>query len=94
MAGFLRFWHRKVPLLLERTTETIAGVPQTVFSLPFDETVSPVLAELDMSRILERVIVGPTQFGWVVYETCLTPTRAGVPNAGDKVWVSNIPIRD
>jgi hypothetical protein len=82
------------PSLLQREVENIGGVPQPVFKIPLDTAVSESLADLDITRILDRVIIGPTQFAWVVYEAFVDAlTAAGVPDAGAKVWTSNLPIR-
>lgn len=84
-----------VPPLLKRSTESIKGVPQWIYKIPFDESVSPQLADLDLSRILQRVIIGPTPYGWVMYQAFVDALRAaGVPNPESRVWTSNLPIRD
>jgi hypothetical protein len=48
--------------LIEISTETIAGVPQPVHKLPLDVRVSNALADLDLSRMLERIIIGPSPY--------------------------------
>jgi hypothetical protein len=81
--------------LLESTTEVVQGVPQKVYKVPLDAAVSPELASLDLANILQRVIVGPTSYPWVMYEAFVEAlTKAGVPNPSERVWVSAIPLRE
>src|ERR1051326_5861646 len=81
--------------LLKGSIETIHGVPQTVYKIPFDEKVDPRLADLDLSRILHRFIIGPTPYAWVMYKAFVDELRqAGVPDPESRVWTSNIPLRD
>ena len=77
-----------------RSTETIGGVPQAIYKLPLDATVSNTLADLDISRIFDRLIIGPSPYPLAQHEAFVDALeKAGVPNAGKRVFVSNIPIR-
>jgi hypothetical protein len=82
--------------LMESSIKVIAGVPQTVYSIPIDEKASPALAGLEFSRIFDRLIIGPSQYSWPMYET-LAPAlvQAGVPPdvVKARVCISGIPIR-
>jgi hypothetical protein len=80
--------------LMEPSIESFGGVPQTVYKFPIDETVSEALKGLDLSRIFDRLIIGPSPYPWVMYEAFVAALRqAGVTDAQDRVWASNIPIR-
>jgi len=80
--------------LMERSIETIAGVPQHIFKLPMDKSVSPELTDLDMSTLVDRVIIGPSPYPWVLYQAFVEVLKdAGVADAENRVWVSGIPIR-
>ena len=80
--------------LVEQSSAIVSGVPQKIFEIPFDGTKYVELAELDLAQILDRVIVGPTSYPWVMYEAFVEAlTAAGIPDGGNKVIVSNIPIR-
>lgn len=80
--------------LIESATEVVAGVPQIIHKLPLDASVSPLIADLDFPEVFDRLIVGPTQYPWPIYEAFAEALNsAGVPNAGDRVFVSRIPIR-
>lgn len=46
--------------LIESSTEVIAGIPQLIYKLPLDGSVADTLAELDLSRICDRLIIGPS----------------------------------
>jgi hypothetical protein len=80
--------------LMESSHEVVGGVPQIIYRIPVDEAVSPVLADLEFSRIFDHLIIGPSPYPWVMYEAFSEElNKAGVPDAGEKVHVSGIPIR-
>jgi hypothetical protein len=80
--------------LMESTIEVVGGVPQPVYRIPLDVSVSPALAELDFSRIFNRLIIGPSAYPWAMFEAFGEAlTQAGVADARDRIWTSNIPIR-
>jgi hypothetical protein len=83
------------PLMLP-STQVIGGIPQVVYSIPLDETVSPLLAGLDFPRIFDRLIIGPTPYAFPIAEALIAALKqAGVPPdvAEQKVFISGIPIR-
>jgi hypothetical protein len=70
------------------------GVPQTIFEIPLDRTVSEKLAHLDLSAILDRVIIGPTQYSTAIFNALKEAlTRCGVLHPETKICCSDIPIR-
>ena len=74
--------------------ETVRGVPQVVYQLPLDAARSDALADLDLCRILDRLIIGPSSHPWVMYDGFVKAlTAAGVTDAHNRVVVSGIPIR-
>jgi hypothetical protein len=76
------------------STEVIDGVPQIVYKLPLDGSVSTDLAVLEIPNILDRIIVGPNQYPWAMYEAFVSAlTEAGMKDAASRVVVSDIPIR-
>ncbi len=80
--------------LMESSTEVILGVPQLVYKIPLDGSVSPILADLDFSRIFDRLIIGPSSYPWVMFEAFTGELmKAGILDASERVWTSNIPIR-
>ena len=86
--------NRQPSALMETSTKVIAGIPQIVHKIPLDVSVSPELAELDLAAMFDRLIIGPTQYPLVMFETFKTAlTAAGVANADSKIFASSIPIR-
>ena len=80
--------------LMESSTEIVGGVPQLVYKLPLDVTVSPILADLEFSQMFDRLIIGPSSYPWVMYEAFVAElTKAGCPAVDNRVVASNIPIR-
>jgi hypothetical protein len=80
--------------LIEESTETIGGVPQLLYKLPLDGAVSPELDDLDMSRMFDRLIIGPSAYPWAMYQAFVPLlAKAGIAQPEQRVFVSNIPIR-
>ena len=61
------FPKRSPSSLVESSTEIIGGVPQIIYKLPLDVTVSSKLADLDFSRLFERLIIGPSPYPLAMY---------------------------
>ena len=79
---------------MKNAVENVGGVPQHVFKIPLDAKLSPAIGDLDIAKLIERVIVGPSSYPWVVHQAFVDElTKAGVPKAEEKVFVSGIPIR-
>jgi hypothetical protein len=79
---------------VECSTEVVAGVPQIVHKVPLDGSASPLIADLGFAQVFDRLIVGPTPYPWPIYGAFVEALKAaGVPNAEELVFVSNIPIR-
>ena len=80
--------------MMESSTEVVAGVPQIIYRVPLDGSASPLIADLDFPQVFDRLIVGPTPYPWPIYGAFVEALKAtGVPNADERVFVSNIPIR-
>ena len=76
------------------STEVVAGVPQVVFKLPLDKSVDPILGDLDISTLFDRLIIGPSPYPVAMAEAFVAAlSKAGVAEASKKVFASNIPIR-
>ncbi|WP_159011367.1 DUF2971 domain-containing protein [Bradyrhizobium sp. S69] len=79
---------------VDHSTEVVGGVPQIVYKIPLDGAVSPVLAELDLAAMFDRLIIGPSPYPLAMYEAFKeTLTASGVTDAGNKIFASLIPIR-
>ena len=80
--------------LLDSSIEVINGVPQPVYKIPFKNNSEFELTGLSPDEIIDRVIIGPTQFPYVMYEAFVTALgAAGVTNAAQRVRISQIPVR-
>jgi hypothetical protein len=80
--------------MMESATEVLAGVPQIIYKVPLDGSVSPLIADLDFARVFDRLIVGPTPYPWPIYGAFVGALKdTGVQNADERVFISNIPIR-
>jgi hypothetical protein len=80
--------------LMEPSTETIGGVPQVIHKIPLDVRVSPNLADIDLARLFDRLIIGPSPYSLAMHEAFVGAlTESGVPDAANRVVISGIPIR-
>ena len=80
--------------LVESSNVVVNGVPQIVHAIPLDATVSPALADLDLSKMFDRLIIGPSQYTWPMCEAFMHALKAaGVADAEKRVFISDIPIR-
>jgi hypothetical protein len=79
---------------IQPATEVIGGVPQIIYKLPLDVAVAPILADLDLSRMFYRLIVGPSPYPWSMYQAFVGALKdANIPDADKRVFISRIPIR-
>ena len=86
--------NREPSPLMEHSTEAIGGVPQIVYKAPLDINLSQDLADIDMARNFDRLIIGPSPYPWVMYQAFVAAlSEIGVPEASSRVVVSDIPIR-
>ncbi len=84
---------RKSAVIVE-DIETIGGVPQKVCKLPLKDQLELGLEGFDLSKLIDRVIVGPCQNPFEIYEALVElMSSAGVADANSKVFVSDIPLR-
>jgi hypothetical protein len=80
--------------LMESSTEIVGGVPQFIYKIPLDATVSESIADLDLSRLFDRLIIGPSLYPWPMYEAFVAALKlAGIADAENRVVASEIPIR-
>jgi hypothetical protein len=80
--------------LISNSLEVIEGVPQMIYKIPLEGR-TPDLAEIDLPYMLDRVIIGPSPYPWPMYEAFTAAlTAVGITDAGARVFVSGIPIRN
>jgi hypothetical protein len=79
---------------LLKDLQVVRGIPQTVYKIPLKNIPEEGLTGVEISEILDHVIIGPTQYPQTMYEAFVDIlTGAGVPDAGRKIRVSDIPLR-
>jgi hypothetical protein len=79
---------------IDSSTEVIGGIPQIVYKIPFDAKVNPALNDLDLARLFERLIIGPTPVPWSMLEAFqIALETAGVPEPHKRIVISGIPVR-
>lgn len=80
--------------LMESSIEVIGGLPQPVYKIPLDVRASPDLAALDFAAAFDRLIIGPSPYPWAMFEAFVAALlKSGVPDAAERVFLSEIPIR-
>ncbi|MCP5365534.1 MAG: DUF2971 domain-containing protein [Hyphomicrobiales bacterium] len=79
---------------VERVIESIKGVPQTIYKIPLNDIPEEGLIGLSIPDLIDRVIIGPTDYSWPIYEgfTHLL-SKAGVEHPRRHVVISDIPLR-
>jgi hypothetical protein len=74
--------------------QTIGGTPQPIYKIPLRDIPEEGLIGIEVSKLVDRAIVGPTQYPWVVREAFISVLeQAGIADAQDRVVVSDIPLR-
>jgi len=80
--------------LIESSTEVVVGIPQVIYEIPLDATVSGIPSVLDFSSIFDRLIIGPSQYPWSMSRAFVTALKnAGVLEPESRLVFSEIPIR-
>lgn len=79
--------------IIKKDIRAVNGVPQQIYRIPLIDT-----PEIDyyasVASILDRIIIGPVQYPGAVYKAFVELlANAGVPEPQNKVFVSNIPLR-
>jgi hypothetical protein len=82
------------PEIMKSEPQVIGGIPQKIYELPLCKTVSPVLEDIDLAKTIDHVILGPSQYGYPMYEAFVDAlAKIGVPDPANRVAISGIPIR-
>lgn len=80
--------------LLPIQIETIRGIAQPVIKLPLSDAPGQPPSGRSLADVVERVIIGPTEFPLATASAFAhLLTELGVPDAGSKVIISGIPLR-
>ncbi|WP_170367994.1 DUF2971 domain-containing protein [Ruegeria arenilitoris] len=90
---FYRPTERTSPEMTEETV-VLGGVPQKVYKLRLANEPDNGLHGADIPSLLDRIIIGPTQYPYVSYSAFVgVLEELGVPDAHEKVVLSDIPLR-
>jgi hypothetical protein len=82
------------PEIMKPELQVIGGIPQKIYELPLCKSVSPVLEAIDLAKIIDHVILGPSQYSYPMYEAFVDAlAEIGVPEPANRVAISGIPIR-
>ena len=77
-----------------KEVETIRGIPQPVCKIALKNDPMVGLNNLEVHELVEKIIIGPTPDPWVQAEAFIMALeKRGVPNAHERVFVTNIPLR-
>lgn len=81
-------------LAMKSEIVVLNGVPQKVFKLQLENSPEKGLHGADIPSLLDRIIIGPTQFPYVSYKAFVDVLEGvGVEDAAQKVKLSDIPLR-
>lgn len=90
---FYRPTEQKSPAMSEEVV-TLGGVPQKVYKLQLANKPEIDLIDADIPSLLDRVIIGPTQFPYVSRAAFVDVFDGlGVTNSVERVVLSDIPLR-
>lgn len=79
---------------LEFGVESVRGIPQNVAKISLRPNGPYSTQGLTIPNLLERVIIGPTNFPYVVADALQSAMEAAeIPNAASKIHISCIPLR-
>jgi hypothetical protein len=82
--------------LIDFVTETVAGVPQVIYRIPFDAKASDagLLDQFDLAKIFDRLIIGPSVYPYSMVEAFrLALEKAEVTGSDKRIVLSSIPLR-
>ena len=73
---------------------TINGIPQTVYKIPLLNIPEEGFLNAEIPELIDRIIIGPTQYPTAIAEAIEAQlVEAGVSDAGDRIVISDIPLR-
>jgi hypothetical protein len=79
---------------LKKEIQVVGGVPQPIYKIPLKDIPEEGLIGIEIPALLDRIIIGPTQYPLVMYEAfCDLLLEAGVKDPSKMVFISDIPLR-
>jgi hypothetical protein len=80
---------------LTKSQEIIGGVPQEVCKLSLRNDVSRQLLGRDPSELIDRIIIGPSEYPVPTYHAFFELLRSsGIEDPTGRIWMSEIPLRN
>ncbi|AAM72814.1 MAG TPA: DUF2971 domain-containing protein [Chlorobaculum sp.] len=80
--------------LIEPGVEEQVGASRNVYKMPLNAAIDPVLSDIDLSKIFDSLIIGPSKSPYATYEVfCDELKKIGVSDVESKVRVTEIPVR-
>lgn len=74
--------------------EVVNGIPQQVFKVPLVDNPTIGVTGIEIPKLIDRIIVGPTQFSIPICKALANLLQqAGDPNPIPKIVISNVPLR-
>lgn len=74
--------------------QSIRGAPQPICKIPLKDIPEEELMGIEIPNFVDRVIIGPTQYPMAIREAFVTLLKeAGMQDAPNRVFVSDIPLR-
>mgnify|MGYP003576301530 CR=1 FL=1 len=79
---------------IKREFRSINGLPQRIYKIPFRNDPAFNISGITLPSILKHIVIGPTQYPTVVYDSLvMAMRRAGFADKDISISISNIPIR-
>lgn len=79
---------------IRSSIEVVAGVPQRIYKILLRSDAEVDLTGLNPDELIDRIIIGPTQYPFAMYEAFVSALAdAGAANADNRVFISQIPVR-
>jgi hypothetical protein len=73
----------------------VHGIPQKIQKIPLHNIPEHGFVGAEIPELLERIIIGPTQYPNAIYQAfCKLLFEAGVSDPENRVFVSDIPLRE
>ncbi len=89
------YWPKLAPSsYVSQEIASIGGSPQLIHKIPLKKIPDKGLNVIEIDQVLDRIIIGPTTFPDALREALIYELeKVGVGEAGNRVVVSDIPLR-
>jgi len=79
---------------IKSSVESIAGVPQVVHKIPLENNEALDITGLDLSELIDKIIIGPTQYPIAIFDAFRrTLEAADIEKSHSRIRLSDIPLR-